>query len=113
MPRLFQPSKVELAPDADGATNYEEYIAGTDPTNPAERFHIERVQLDGVEAAFSLHLAGHAGRVYTLERCAALGTGWTQVDQTGPLTADGDVQLAEPQAPGPAGFYRVRVRLTP
>ena len=99
--------------DGDGASNYEEYIAGTDPVNPADRFGIASFQLDGIEAAFTVQLAGHAGRIYTLERCAAPGGAWVTVDEVGPVAADGTVGLSEPQTPGPAGFYRVQVRITP
>jgi hypothetical protein len=65
--------------DGDGLTNYEEYIAGTDPTNPASYLRIERIIASGVA---QLQLGALSNRSYTVQYIDRLGPGpWTTLLQ--------------------------------
>jgi hypothetical protein len=95
-------------PDGDGDTNIDEYAAGTDPTDPTDflRAGLARRDAEG----FAVTASGKAGRVYELQINADLvGDDWTTVDDVGPLSADGPVELSDDEAPAGEGFYRIRV----
>jgi hypothetical protein len=93
--------------DGDGAPNWQEYLAGTDPTNPASVF-----QFDG--AGFSANGAGGValswltapGKTYILESIPALGEGsWTAINTN---TGDGyTYQFIQTKHNGDAQFYRI------
>lgn len=79
-------------PDADGASNFDEMIAGTSPTNDAESLtlNLDQVSLN----ASRLSIDGAPGRRYRLYRCDNLCTSaWTQVGAT-----------VQPSVPGPVEF---------
>jgi hypothetical protein len=99
-------------PDGDGTLNIDEYIAGTDPLDSNDVFKVASTQR-GAET-FSADFKGKAGRIYTLERSLTLVDGdWTNIASTGPLVADGPVNLSDPEAPPGKAFYRVAVSLPP
>jgi hypothetical protein len=93
--------------DGDGAPNWQEYLAGTDPTNPGSVF-----QFGG--AGFSANGAGGValswltapGKTYILESIPALGGGsWTAINTN---TGDGyTYQFIQTKYNGDAQFYRI------
>ncbi len=98
-------------PDGDGSSNLDEYSAGTDPLDPADVFRVISVERSGT--AFSAVVSGRTGRTYTLQRSANLASGpWTDVITSGPLTADGNLTLTDPDASMTQGFYRVTAEAT-
>ena len=98
-------------PDGDGATNYQEYIAGTDPTNPNSVFRVT------VRAVPLLSFPTVASRDYVILRrpsatstntvaisapIRALGTNLTFVD-TNPVSGGVyAVEILPPSSPSPA-----------
>ena len=94
-------------PDLDGMTNIREYVAGTDPNNPADFLALRPLSKTG--STFSAECNGKAGRIYTLQRNSGLNTPWTALSSQGPLASDGTVSLIDQSAPGGAAYYRVEV----
>ena len=98
--------------DHDGANNYSEYLADTNPTNAASYFHITALSN---AAPLSVGFApSSTGRLYTLEsRADMLAGSWTNVPgQTNMLGSVGTSWLSDTNAATASnGFYRVRVQV--
>ncbi|MCL5097229.1 MAG: matrixin family metalloprotease [Candidatus Omnitrophica bacterium] len=93
-------------PDGDAFNNLAEYIAGTDPTNPASLLKIQWISAsaEGVTMAWP-SAAGKAYQVWGRPQISA-GT-WQPASQ--PLTATGSLtQWTIASATNYAGFYRVQ-----
>ncbi len=95
--------------DADGYFNVEEYIAGSNPTNPASYFTVDDIiatsQANVVVVSFT-------GRVYSLQFNEDVGTGsWSnitgQVDIPG---SGGPLTLIDPES-NTGRNYRIKVRI--
>jgi hypothetical protein len=78
--------------DGDGMTNWQEYVAGTDPTNAASYLKVETVAADRIP---TLALAVVSNRTYTVQFTDAL---WSA----------GSGQVREPAAPGDSPWSRLR-----
>ncbi|HIE10940.1 MAG TPA: hypothetical protein EYP62_04945 [Kiritimatiellae bacterium] len=115
--------------DGDGADNFTEYIAGTQPTNAASFFHISAVtNIAGETNRFTITVSTEPGKHYTLEFVDSLSNGasWSVFANTnigvGTWLETGTVSSAytfeddfstntSGGAPAPGRrFYRVRVR---
>ena len=95
-------------PDADGLTIWEEYVADTDPTNPASRLRIEA--LTGLDAAPMVEFDSSTARLYRLWGAAALESGlWSNL--TPAVTGSGAALRLEDPAASTQRFYRVGVSL--
>ena len=91
--------------DGDGKTNLEEYLAGTDPTDPLSRFWLEPVSFEA--GALHLRFPAEVNRSYTVEWTPTLGSGWTAI-HTVPAEPDAHtVDLSVPSNGQPRGFYRM------
>jgi hypothetical protein len=93
--------------DGDGVSDYAEFVAGTDPTNPQSVFKITSVvQTNGIPR---LTWFGVTGREYRIDESTNLaqwqvGTNWTRANNNGPMSFS-------PVAPGTgARYYRLEVR---
>jgi len=53
--------------DDDGATDYNEYIAGTDPTNPASLFKINTIAATAGNTNYGITVATEPGKQYIIE----------------------------------------------
>ncbi|MBK1828855.1 glycoside hydrolase family 9 protein [Haloferula rosea] len=94
--------------DGDSFSNYDEYIAGTDPLDAADRFRIEwEAATTGTSP--TLRTDGHSGRRYILERSRNL-TQWTTDSATEILTDDQAVEF-QPTRENVTDFFRIRVEL--
>lgn len=94
--------------DSDGETDWQELIANTNPLDAGDCLDVA-----GFALASEVSIAGRAGRQFILQRNTndlAEPTGWTDVDMTGVLSADGNLTLRDPNPPAtPKAFYRIRV----
>ena len=95
--------------DEDGRTNFEEYIAFTDPTvkdlapAPAPGFD--------VSGAMTVSLEGKSGRTYCLMRSANLSNvAWQEVDRMFQVHT-GAVQLKDTEPPPIEAYYRIVTEL--
>ena len=95
-------------PDGDGATNLQEYLAGTNPLDPADVFKITSVRILGADVGISF--ATVAAHRYRVERTADLAGGvWAAVADN--LAGTGGIlQVNDVNGTGqPQRFYRVRL----
>lgn len=68
-----------LDPDDDSLTNYQEYLAGTDPHDVRSRLRLAAV---GVGGQVQLSFMAVAGRTYGVLACDALGQGeWSPLQR--------------------------------
>jgi hypothetical protein len=96
-------------PDGDGLANWEEFMAGTDPTSAGSRLRLEAPQarLNGGQAETVLRLLTAPGKTYVLESTTDLAGPWTVVAT---FTGDGNVrELIQTNGLDAAAFYRVRL----
>jgi arylsulfatase A-like enzyme len=86
-----------------------------DPDNRGDFLRITGHQLFENEGsrAFSVTLAGSAGRSYTLLESPDLAGSWKPVATTAPLAADQAVILTDFDPPSERAFYRIEVGYTP
>lgn len=94
-------------PDGDGMNNFQEYIAGTHPRDPASLLTLTAAPAgpDMVELTFQ----GQPGRVYYLQRATHLDGPWALLRTLpGPQTP-GPVRIWEEVGIEPGAFYRLVV----
>lgn len=99
----FSPIHAQSAGDADGdgASDVDEYAAGTDARDPEDAFRLE------LEPPGTLTFRSVRNRRYQVERTASLPGGW---NPTGPVhLGTGDRLTLELGLEGKAAFVRVRV----
>jgi len=96
--------------DGDGLSNWQEYIADTDPTNPASYFHVTAVSN---LPPWTVYFQSSTGRMYTLNGISNLVSGvWTNVPGAGPrLGAGGPDSMQDTNVPPKGPFYRLGVAL--
>ena len=101
--------------DHDGHAAWEEWIAGTDPTNAASVFHASSlISADSTSVGVTWSVV--TGRAYRVSACDDLGTDapvWTQV--SGPLGVSNGTSWLQWTDPTAAGqhhrYYRLEVQL--
>ena len=91
--------------DADGFSNYEEYLADTHPSNSASFLHIE-----WMDAESGLTFPASTGRVYTLQCTDQCGGTWSNLIQHVPAT-NSSMTLSDDAAGVAERFYRIEVSL--
>jgi hypothetical protein len=107
------PSDAALDSDGDGVSNLDEYLAGTDPQDAADYFHIASITA-GTNCVLSFQSA--LNRLYTLESRTNLVAGsWTSVPGQVDLAGNaGLLELSQTNLPpDTARFYRVKVQIAP
>lgn len=105
------PSDATADPDADGASNYQEYVAGTHPRDSSSVLRvISSTKNDGV---FTIEFFAVAGRTYTLYYNPSLqgGGGWPILRTIAPQSTSGVIQVQDVAAGGQRRFYRLGTRL--
>jgi hypothetical protein len=101
-------SQADADADGDGANNRQEYVAGTDPTDPSS---VLRVSTDQAVAQQSqdcvVHWPSVAGKHYIIERSASLfGSNWIPVSTN--AGSGTDMEFHDTSG-GAVRFYRVHV----
>jgi len=92
-------------PDGDGATNWQEYVAGTNPRDPASRFDLQispNLGTSGMELAFG----SATGRLYSLYASTDLVHGAWSPLQTN-LSGSGSVLVVSDTNDWHRSYYRV------
>ena len=92
-------------PDGDGLSNFEEFLAGTDPLNANSVLKITGIRpvANGIE----IRWASVAGKAYAVEHTRTLGGAWLPV-KTGLVAEGAETRFTLPGADG--GFFRVVVK---
>jgi hypothetical protein len=98
-----------LDPDGDGASNWQEYIAGTNPTNGQSKLQFSSITAAGAPSQVTLSWLTAPGKTYLLQSSPSLGaSSWTTIN-----TASGDGTLFQypvPNSSGKGNFYRICVQ---
>ena len=96
--------------DHDGVSNYNEYIADTNPTNAASYFHIQCITNAG---GFKVYYHSSAGRKYSLYYTINLAAGgWNSISSQTNLAGSGGVDfLSDTNICQTQRFYRIGVQL--
>ncbi len=93
--------------DQDGMESWQEWVADTDPTNPASFLGFDSFVRDGAD----LHISWHGGALSTqyLERAVGMGANieWAAVF-TNPPPTPAAVEFLERNATNAGGLYRIR-----
>ena len=90
--------------DGDGATNWEEYKAGTNPNDPESVLRLRTARGESRECVLRWPTA--SGKAYVIERSPSLVTPvWTALSTN--WGTGGDIEFRD-TAPLSSGFYRVR-----
>jgi len=99
------PADAALDPDHDGATNAQEYSAGTDPQDPLNRLRVERIESDDGSAL--LEFSARSNKTYTVQFNDALGgTGWLALTNL-PARASNSLERVTDEQPSSHRFYRL------
>jgi sugar lactone lactonase YvrE len=95
--------------DGDGASNWQEYIAGTNPTNALSRLQFSGIELSANKTGpATLSWVTAPGKTYLLESTPALGAAnWSVINTN---VGDGNLFQFSPGANGGARFYRISVQ---
>jgi autotransporter-associated beta strand protein len=101
-PNIFDPAE-SADPDGDGWSNRDEWVAGTDPTDPASVFTTT------VTPGLGLSFLRVPGRSYMVETTTTL-TDWTV--HTHVPDGSGEITIPPPDPPGAVRFYRVRINFS-
>ena len=87
---LFEDAIEDL--DRDGVSNYDEYLAGTDPSDPLSRLTIRSIRYaeDDLGPILQLTFDGVEGRSYSVQQTPRVGVReWRTIAQIGALEGDG------------------------
>jgi hypothetical protein len=106
---LTQPavSGANADPDGDGASNWQEFLAGTDPRNPLS---VLRVTADAQTGAANIRFLAASNHGYTLQYRDRLTTGaWLDLTNIGVAPLNRDVIYTDAISSGASTqrFYRV------
>jgi hypothetical protein len=94
--------------DGDGASNWQEYMAGTDPTDPKSLLRVSTDQAAAQQTQDCvIHWPSVAGKHYLIERSTSLyGPGWSPIAT---ITGSGADMEFHDTTGGTVRFYRVQV----
>ncbi|MCS6772310.1 MAG: C25 family cysteine peptidase, partial [Kiritimatiellae bacterium] len=105
---LGLPTEGWLDADRDRQSNYEEYMAGTDPMDDGSAFVVVTVRRTA-EGRTEVRWESAGGRVYAIERATSPGGPYQTVADNLPATP-GVNTWVDPEESTSTAFYRVRVK---
>jgi hypothetical protein len=101
-------SAADADPDGDGASNWQEYIAGTNPLNAASVFEfLPATPLSG--SSFTLQWPSVVNKIYTLQSSSSPGGGWNTI-ATNLIGNSQVLQWTDTNSATGARFYRALVQ---
>jgi hypothetical protein len=109
--RIFGTSSVDpnADPDHDGASNLQEFLAGTDPLSAQSVFKMINIQ-PAQPGGIIIQWSSVVGQTYMIERSSTVGTNYVQLGT--PMKAvDTTAQYVDSTATGPGPFfYRLKLQ---
>jgi hypothetical protein len=94
-------------------TNWEEYIAGTDPNDPGSYLRIEHLKLPDGTLLARVQFWAISNRTYTLQSCPGLDAGlWTRVADLVAAPTNRLLEITDP-TPVPKSSHRFYRLATP
>lgn len=97
-------------PDGDSVSNWQEYVAGTDPMNPTDFLRFDSVTMDAGYCSFRFNR--QAGRVYTIERTEGSDPSGPWTLAIGNISGSGAYTFLVQPSPEPC-FYRLKAAFSP
>jgi hypothetical protein len=101
-------SAADADPDGDGASNWQEYIAGTNPLDAASVFRFLPAT-PPTGSSFTLQWPSVVNKIYTLQSSSSPGGGWTTM-ATNLIGNSQVLQWTDTNASTSARFYRALVQ---
>ena len=97
-------------PDGDGASNLDEFIAGTDPLDARQCLPSNVTMTKAASSqGYTLQFPARSSHRYTLQRSTSLADPvWTEVASVVSIT-NATMTLTDPSPPAGSAFYRVLV----
>ena len=93
--------------DMDGASNYEEFVAGTDPRHPGSVLRVISSTKNG--NVYTIEFFAVAGKTYRLQYRISLNSGgWATLRTLDAQSSSGVVQVQDTAAGGVQRFYRLQ-----
>jgi hypothetical protein len=99
-------------PDHDGSPNWQEFLAGTDPTDANSHLHLNppQARVQNGKKHLALNWLSAPGKKYVIETTTDLGQGKWNVISSG-LAGDGNVQqFIDANTLQGTQYYRVRLQ---
>jgi hypothetical protein len=91
--------------DGDGMSDLNEYLAGTDPTNPSDSLRFLSIV---VTTPISLRFNAVSGESYTVQYRDSIGSGtWLNLTNVPPQASTGPVMVSDPAMTSTSRFYRI------
>jgi Chitobiase/beta-hexosaminidase C-terminal domain len=103
-------ARPDADPDHDGAPNWAEYAAGTNPTDARSYLHLESAQMDSGSRSLILRWLSAPGKLYRIESAPSpLSNEWAVLASD--LPGDGNVQQwVFTSLTSNSGFFRIRLQ---
>lgn len=96
-------------PDGDGVVNLNEYISGTDPTNPGSFLRITAITPPAPSGSVITFGDTAPGRLYNVQCCTNLASAYWETIQTNVPGFAGVMWLTDSRPPVPTRFYRIQI----
>ena len=96
--------------DNDGQTNQQEFLAGTDPTDPTSHLQFDSITFDAASDRIWLRLFAASNRTYTVQSSALVDGGiWTRLADVPALATNRFIEVSDSveQPASKRRFYRL------